>query len=330
MRKVSSLALIGFVPLVTLAAGCGGNETTASKSAAAFDAAKEKGMSPGAGQAHGGHGQAGEPEGSPTATLGSGASNMGGMDHAGMPGMQGGSGARPPAGAGSSMAGMNHSKVPGTRGGSAARPAGAGSSMAGMGHSRMPGMGTTSGARPAPAGAGSSMAGMDHSTMAQRPGATAAPPLPDRPVAVATPGQPAATLRPDDVDSPVPTAIREAARSAEMAMQMAGGGHGMQHGTYRQIDAGREDVTPAPQGGHEGHQAAPPPPSSSADPHGMHTAPARPVTQPPASAPRNPRDPQAAPSTPDPHAMHAAPPPKPAAKPSPRPTPAPRPKEDNR
>jgi len=284
MRKASSLALIGFVPLVTLAAGCGGNQTTASKSAAEFDAAEEKGMSPGAGQAHGGHSQATEPEGSSGATHGRAASDMGRIDHTRMPGMQGGSGARP-------------------------AQAGAGSSMAGMDHSRMPAMGSAPATRPPATGAPrSSMPDMDHSTMAQPPETTGPPPLPDRPVAVAAPGQPAATLRPDELDKPVPTAIREAARSAEMAMQVAGGGHGMQHGTYRQIDAGREDVTPAPQKGHEGHQPAPPPTSGSADPHGMH----------------------AAPSSPDPHAMHGAPTRKPAAKPSPRPTPTPRPKEDNR
>jgi len=179
--------------------------------------------------------------------------------------------------------------------------------MAGMDHSRMPGMGTAPAARPAPAGRATAtqprtppaMAGMDHANtpgmnMVQPARMAAPPPTPERPATVAAPGQPATTLRPDEIDSPAPTAVREAARSAAMAMEMAGGGgHGMQHGTYRQIDAGRDDVTPPPQGGHEGHQAAP--------------------------------------TTPDPHSMHAAPAsPKPAAKPSPRPTPSPRPKEDNR
>jgi hypothetical protein len=289
------LALAGVLPTVALTGACGGSQTTASKSAAEFDAAQEKGVAPGAGEAHGAHGQAAEVERSPAP------SSMTGRDHSGMPGMGGAPAARPGAkGAGSSMPGMDHSRMPGMGGAPAARPGatGAGSSMPGMDHSRMP--------------------GMDHSNMAQSPTMGQPPPLPERPVAVAAPGQPAATLRPDEIDSPAPTAIREAERAAAMAMEMAGeGGHGMQHGVYRQIDAGREDVTPPPQGGHEGHQVTPPPPALSADPHGAHAAP-RPA-------------PQTAPPTPDPHSMHAAPAsPKPAAKPSPRPTPSPRPKEDHR
>ena len=150
--------------------------------------------------------------------------------------------------------------------------------------------------------AGKSAVGFDE---AQRKGAATASPEPL-----------AATLRPDPLDMPEPTALREAARAAEIAQQMAGGGHGMSHGTYRQIDAGREDIAPAPSG-HEGHQMTPaPPPPSSADPHAGHSAPAT----------------QAAPApSADPHAGHAKPAaPRPNPTPSPRPTPTPRPKQDNR
>jgi hypothetical protein len=322
MRRVTSLSIVGVLPVVALAAGCGGNQTTASKSAAEFDAAQRKGVTPKAGEEHGGHGQA-DPVHSQAAGRATGASNMEEMDHSRIPGMANAPTARSaPAGTGSSMAGMDHSRMAGMGSARATRaaPGAAGSNMAGMDHSRMPGMGSAAGARPAPPRMDHSrMPGMDHSTMAGRPGMATAPPTPERPAVVAAPGQPATTLRPDEIDSPAPTAVREAARSAEMAMQMPGGGHGVQHGTYRQIDAGRDDVTPPPQSSHEGHQAAPPPPPS-ADPHQMHAAPAgpRPV-------------PQTARPTPDPHGRHAAPAsPKPAAKPSPRPTPSPRAKEDNR
>jgi hypothetical protein len=165
------------------------------------------------------------------------------------------------------------------------------------------------------------MPGMDDSSMAQPTGA-AAPSAPERPVAVATPEELVATLRPDSLDAPEATAINEAARSAELARQMAGGGHGMSHGTYRQIDAGRDEVAPTPSG-HEGHQMAPAAqPPATADPHDAHAAP----------APRAPA--QAAPApAPDPHEGHvrpAAPRPSPTPSPRPAPTPTPRPREENR
>jgi hypothetical protein len=315
-----SLALAGVLPVLALAGACRGNQTTASKSAAEFDAAQKRGMTPGTGEAHGAHGQAAEVERSP------GPSNMPGMDHSGMPGMGGAPAARPGAkGAASIMPGMDHSRMPGMAGAPPARPGAtaAGSSMAGMDHSRMPGMAGAPAAHPAPTG-------MDHSNMAQPPGMAVPPPLPERPVAVAVPGQPSATLRPDEIDSPAPTAVREAARAATMAMEMAGGsGHGMQHGVYRQIDAGREDVTPPPKGGHGDHQPAPSLPSSSADPHRQHAVPAPPATPSSAGGHQH-AAPRTAPA-PDPRSMHATPAtPKPTAQPSPRATPSPRPKEDNR
>jgi hypothetical protein len=311
MHRATYVALIGVLPLGALAAGCGGTQTTASKSAAEFDAAQKKGVTPGVGQAPGGHGQAAEAEGAPDASSRRGESDMAGMDHSRMPGMAGATRDRPVrggAGAGlagmdhTGMASMDHSRMPGMASRAGARRAqpGAAASMAGMDHSHMPGMSAATGVRPAPPGASAGTAAMDHATMpgmtmAQTPGTT--PPIPERPAAVAVPGQPAATLRPDAIDRPAPTAVRDAARSAEMATEMAeGGGHGMQHGTYRQVDAGRDEVA-TPPGGHEGHQAPPAPPPASADPHRMHASP---------NAPR------------------------PAATPSPRPTPTPRPREDNR
>lgn len=83
--------------------------------------------------------------------------------------------------------------------------------------------------------------GMDHSGMqhGQSPAA---------PEAVA-PGQPAATLQPGPLDAPAATSVLDAQRSAQMAEEMAGGGHEghgghEDHGAhgvagYRHVDAGR-------------------------------------------------------------------------------------------
>src|SRR2546428_4465765 len=153
-----SLAIAAVFAIVALAAGCGGDHTTASKSAAAFDAAVKKGVIPATGEAHGGHGKAANAERPHGASDSNDGSSMAGMDHSRMPGMGTAPGARPAARAGSGMAGMDHSRMPGMGTTPGARPAArAGSSMAGMDHSRMPGMGAAPGARPA-AGAGSSMA----------------------------------------------------------------------------------------------------------------------------------------------------------------------------
>src|SRR5207244_575384 len=121
-----------------------------------------------------------------------------------------------------------------------------------------------------------------------------------------------------EIDAPAPTAIGDAARAAAMAQEMSGG-HGMQHGTYRQIDAGRDTVTPKRDEGHEGHAAAPQQAAPKADPHRMHSPPAAPSAKqdrtPPAGARRSP--------SPDPHNMHAAPA-------SPRPSPTPGVKDETR
>jgi hypothetical protein len=266
-----SLAIAAVFAIVALAAGCGGDHTTASKSAAAFDAAVKKGGMPAAGEAHGGHGQVANAERPHAASDSNDGSNMAGMDHSRMPGTGTAPGAHPAAGAGSSMAGMSHSTMP----------------------------------------------GMDHRNMAAPQGMNMAPPAPEPPTAVARPGQTAATLQPTELDQPPTTSVREAARAAAMAEEMASGGHGMMHGTYRQIDAGRDDVTPSSSSSgaeHEGHHAAPaPPPPPGAGAHRDHSAPASPRPQ---SSPR------ASPS-PDPHRMHSMPP-------SPRPTPTPRPEERQR
>jgi hypothetical protein len=242
------LAAIGVV-------ACGGKQTMASKSAAAYDEARKKGIPIEAGE-HGGH--TAEPEGAATTSAetapmpGMDHSAMAGMDHSKMPGMQHGASGS----AGHEMAGMDHSKMPGMK----RDTAGSGahdmasmdqSAMAGMDHSKMPGMqhGSAAGGTHDMAGMNhSAMPGMEHGSMPGiQHGATMAamPGMPNgsqtaAPIAIAPPTsnaaiaqtQPGATLRPDEFDAPAPAAVDEAAKAA------SGMNHSMEHMTPK---------SPAPQ-----------------------------------------------------------------------------------
>jgi hypothetical protein len=215
---------------------CGGKQTMASKSAAAYDEAKKKGIPIEAGE-HGGH--SAEPVVAATSSAQTAAmpgmdhSTMARMDHSMMPGMQhvaSGSGGHEMAGMDhSAMAGMDHSKMPGMQHGTSGSGA---HGMAGMDHSKMPSMQHgTSGA------AAHDMAGMeDHSSMpGMAHGPTTGTQQYDRsmpgmqhgsptaaPIVIAPPTsnaaiaqtQPAATLRPDAFDAPAPAAVEEAAKGA--------------------------------------------------------------------------------------------------------------------
>ena len=93
----------------------------------------------------------------------------------------------------------------------------------------------------------------------------AVPPPPA--TAAATPGQPAATLDTDALDAPAPTSVEDARRAREAAAA----GHAMAHGTYRQVDAGREDVPITSPVGANRRGSAPAAPA--ADPHAGHAMP---------------------------------------------------------
>jgi uncharacterized protein involved in copper resistance len=200
VRTVASgIALL----VAMLLAACGGKQTMASKSAAAFDEARKVGLPVSAGE-HGGHQAA--PESS------DGTTPMTSMDHAQMPGMKHGSGSAPAhemAGMDhSSMAGMDHSKMSGMQHGGGA---GAPHDMAAMNHSSMAGMDH------------SQMSGMQQGSAALKPHdmgvmqhGTAAPPqvaAPTTNAAIAR-TQPAATLRQDEFDAPSPVAVDEATKAA--------------------------------------------------------------------------------------------------------------------
>lgn len=219
-RRVSAPMFAGgtfpLLLIFIIMGGCGGTETTASRSAAAYDEAQRKETPLHEAAGHGGrdrpdvqHGTAASPRAGDAA-----APDMPGMEHSARPAAE-----RP-------MRGMDHSRMPGTR--SSGRP---------MDHSSMPGV-KHSGTRTDH----SKMPGMIHP--APSPPAPMPPPPPEPPAAAAKPGQPAATLSPDPIDQPAPTAVADAARAAAMAAEMAAGAHGMSHGTYRQIDAGRGQAAP--------------------------------------------------------------------------------------
>jgi hypothetical protein len=92
----------------------------------------------------------------------------------------------------------------------------------------------------------------DHAAMGH--GAPMSPPAPEPSAASAEPGQPAATLRADELDAPAGTSLRDAERAAAMSKEMAGR-HGMGHGTpYRHLDAGREGASPTPKPSPHRHQ----------------------------------------------------------------------------
>jgi len=159
-------------------AACGGKQTMASKSAAAFDEARRKGVTIAAGE-HGGH--SGLPPAAATekdhaAMPGMDHSTMTGMDHGAMPAMDHSKMDH------SRMPGMDHSPMNHTQ----------------MDHSRMTGMDH------------SNMAGMHHASPPTAP-RVIAPPTSTTAISQA---QPAATLRPDDFDAPAAAAVDEAAKTA--------------------------------------------------------------------------------------------------------------------
>jgi hypothetical protein len=198
------------MPLLVTAA-CGGAESTASRSAAAYDEAQRKGVAVGKsehlaeqGQRHVGHATA-----PPTK------SNPASHEH-------GGHSSKPSTGAPAKPqpeghVGMDHSQVD---------------------HSKIPTADSHAST--------DAHAGMDHSRMAGMQDGTSAPSrIVEALSAIAKPGAPSATLAADPLDRAPATSIADAARSAATAAEMSGGGHAMSHGTYTHVDAGR-DAKPSP------------------------------------------------------------------------------------
>ena len=277
MRRSATGSLIAIALLLSVLA-CGGKQTVASKSAAAFREAQTKGTPPG-GEAHGGHSAAGATDsaGDHATMTGMDHSTMTGMDHSTM---TGGTGAmagmdhsknqpgQPMAGMDHSkmqtgqqpMAGMDHSKMQ-----TGQQP------LAGMDHSKMQtGQQPMAGMDHSKMQAGQQpMAGMDHSNM---PGMQQGTP----PAAVVNPPttnaeiqrlRPASTLKGDAFDAPAAAAVSEAMKASQ------GGGHegmdmrGITPGEDRENpptpapafrDGPRQGVGAAPSADHSNHgQTAP-------------------------------------------------------------------------
>jgi hypothetical protein len=200
------IVAIALLACAVLAGACARRQTVASKSAAAYDEAVEKGLPIGSG--HGGHGHAavGSPSGEESADAGS--SSMSGMGHADHS-----------ASAGAvdhSMAGMDSSKVAGRAAGSL--PATDHSKMAGHergssadgDHSKMDGdhSGRMAGA------------GKHHEAETEHPEKPA--PVPSSVEALDSNAEvvqldPSATLRQDGLDAPAPGSVSEAQKASGAA-----------------------------------------------------------------------------------------------------------------
>jgi len=200
------------VGAVLLALSCGGKQSMASKSAAAYREAAAKGVPVGSGD-HGGH------------TAQTSSTSMAGMDHSQMQHGSSQSITNMPGMKPDSMSGMDHSKM---RHGSAKTTA----NMPGMQHGsmdvvrNMPGMqhGSSHSMANMPGMKPGSMSGMDHSkmqhgsakTMANMPGMhhSAIAVAPVAPAPTNSSGiarlNPAATLNTDEFDQPSPVAVSEA------------------------------------------------------------------------------------------------------------------------
>ena len=257
-RSIERIRLVAALSSLALAASCGGKQTVASKSAAAYQEARAKGL-PVEGGGHGDHGMSGggAMRGMEHSTTKRDSAEMdhshvdkgemAGMDHSKM---QHGSAAMDHSMKRSGVAGMSHSQM--QHGG-----------MAGMDHSRAQ-HGSMAGMDHSKTQHGG-MTGMDHSKtqegMSMGDPATAAI-VADK-SAQPTPGEPAAHLSPDPVDAPAATAVEDAERSAQMneAMSSGDGMMMMSHGMYVHRDAGRSEAAPQ-QPMHHDHQERPQKPRS--------------------------------------------------------------------
>ena len=162
-RTIAFVSLLAVVNLVA----CGGRQTMASKSAAAYAEAQKKGQKIAAGGEHGGHAVESGAAEAPAAHA-----DMAGMDHSKMSGIDH-----------SKMPGMDHSKTPGVDH----------SKMAGMEHQDTPSM-----QHDMPA---MDHGAMKHSTSAPPPDVRLGAPTTNAEIAQT---RPADTLRRDEFDAPPP------------------------------------------------------------------------------------------------------------------------------
>jgi hypothetical protein len=190
-------------------AGCGAQQTTASKSAAALD---RQGGQVGKALGHGDH----------TAPAGSPASPTAGMpDSMAAPASDAHTAHGPSA---PTVTGHEGHSMGGATPGTASDPH--------AGH-----LATSPSTGAAMSGTGTTDEHAHHAGMAMGPAAV------EPSSASAAPGQAAATLRPDPLDAPASTAVEEAAKATHLADGMSSEGHHMSHGAYSHVDAGRVEAS---------------------------------------------------------------------------------------
>ena len=224
---------------VTIALGCGGKETVASKSAAAYRDAVARGIPVKAG-GHGGHenqqsheAMPGMEQSQPASATAPETHAMAGMNHAemghtsgnSMPGMAAMDHSKAQHGTSAGMAGMDHSRM--QRGSSGSMSTMQTSGMANMDHSQMQ-HGSSESMAGMQHGATSGMANMDHSQMqhgtANSMGnmqhsttpSVVVPPAPATSAGISR-LNPATTLNADDLDTPAATAVSEAKKAGGQA-----------------------------------------------------------------------------------------------------------------
>ena len=260
-RRLPAAVLAGGLAAFVAMAGCGGEQSIASKSAAAFREAQKKGetfedashshghgaMTPGgpggrrseagASTAAADHANHANPEEAPPGH-GHSAMGHGSQAHAGHAGMDHGQSHQRHAEPGRTAGQDEHAGHEGQAG-----------QTGHTGHAAMPPQAPSAGGQ-APSGG---HAGHSPARGGMAPGTSVAA------SETVPPGQPAKTLNPDELDAPAATSVADAQRSAEIAEEMTGttsaGGHeghaGHGGGTYVHVDAGRE--TGAPEGAHDHH-----------------------------------------------------------------------------
>jgi heavy metal-binding protein len=270
-RRLPAAAFAGGLAAFVALAGCGGEQSVASRSAAAFREAQKKGETfEDTGHSHGGHAAADASAGAADhADHANHEAATPGHDH-------GGAGASPDhsaMGQGSQAhaghAGMDHGQShqghtePGKAMGQDER-------SSHTGHAAMSPQAPPAGAQ-APSGGHEGHTGHSPAHEGMEPATAVAAPK------AAAPGQPAGTLKPDALDAPAATSVADAQRSAEIAEEMSGAGsqgargghegHGGQgspgghsghgSGTYVHVDAGRETAAQEESHDHHGHGMEP-------------------------------------------------------------------------
>lgn len=253
-ERFSAVSMAGGLLVLVVLARCGAEESVATRSAAAFREAQQKGKTfEGTDDSHG-HGATtpGAPQSGEEAAKAHDHDEAGtavdhsamehdGAEHAGQ--QPGGSETRP----GGGHAGMNHGQGQHRSGRREAAPGRKAGQDKHAGHAAPDESGTHAGhaeqgGSPQASPAGDRASGGGHARHSLGEGNSAPNTVITAPVVVSS-GNPAAILVPDPLDAPAVTSVLDAQLAAEMS---GGGSHGNHGGTYSHVDAGRDANAPDP------------------------------------------------------------------------------------